>query len=384
MACGAVRAGALAVCALCAPIADTAEAQQNSTRTVAQVERDRRAADARATDLRRQAEAARRDLAALDQRLVEASARRAEAEAAAALAAQRLSETETAASSAAEHYRRQRAAYERALIAAAFASRRVEPRAVRATILARAAAPAYRQSMNSAARARDENVRLAESIAQERTILTDAQDAIDAERAGIVTLAESRRTQQNALARQASEADRRARQFASEARTLRELTERLAANRPRNSSSARNSSSGAVLPASWLAPAPGQIVRAYGSSVAGGPAQQGTALRTGARAQIVAPAAGEVAYAGAFRSYGQVLILNVEGGYALVFTGLETLRARTGETVQAGQTIGQMADSNTTAPELYVEVRRNGQPVDPARWLSARGLTTASSGGGAG
>jgi septal ring factor EnvC (AmiA/AmiB activator) len=102
-------------------------------------------------------------------------------------------------------------------------------------------------------------------------------------------------------------------------------------------------------------------------------------VRTRPGAQVVAPASGEVAYAGLFRSYGQVLILNVDGGYAVVLTGLDTINARVGERVRAGQPVGEMSANVTAAPELYVEVRRNGQPVDPGRWLTARGLAADQS-----
>jgi septal ring factor EnvC (AmiA/AmiB activator) len=90
---------------------------------------------------------------------------------------------------------------------------------------------------------------------------------------------------------------------------------------------------------------------------------------------VVSPAAGQVAYAGPFRSYGSVLILNLDGGYALVLTGLDAIGARVGDTVRAGQPIGEMPVTDTTAPELYVEVRRDGRPIDPGRWLTARGLS---------
>jgi septal ring factor EnvC (AmiA/AmiB activator) len=117
------------------------------------------------------------------------------------------------------------------------------------------------------------------------------------------------------------------------------------------------------------------VVRSFGAREAGGPASQGVALQTRASAQVSAPAAGRVAYAGQFRSYGQVLILNLDGGYVLVLTGLGDIHARVGDLVSAGQPVGEMPASDTPAPELYVEVRRNGQPVDPGRWLSARGLS---------
>ena len=168
-------------------------------------------------------------------------------------------------------------------------------------------------------------------------------------------------------------------QFAAEARSLRELAQRVAARAraaPRGADTA-----GAALPTTWLAPAEGQIARNFGASIAGGPPAQGVALQTRPRAQVVAPADGEVAYAGLFRGYGQVLILNLDNGYAVVLTGLDTLSARVGDNVRAGQPIGEMSASATPAPELYVEVRRDGQPVDPARWLRARGLASAQASG---
>jgi septal ring factor EnvC (AmiA/AmiB activator) len=69
------------------------------------------------------------------------------------------------------------------------------------------------------------------------------------------------------------------------------------------------------------------------------------------------------------------LILNLDGGYALVLTGVDTINVRVGETVRAGQAVGQMTAAAASAPDLYVEVRRGDQPVDPGRWLNARGLT---------
>src|SRR5262249_48297519 len=139
------------------------------------------------------------------------------------------------------------------------------------------------------------------------------------------------------------------------------------------------STGSAIIPASWSAPAEGRIVANYGAQIAGGPPAQGATVRTRPGAQVSAPASGQVAYAGPFRSYGQVLILNLDGGYALTLTGMDVVRARVGETVVAGQPLGEMAVSATSPPDLYVEVRRNGRTINPARWLSARGLAAAAS-----
>ncbi len=342
------------------------------TRTAAQAERDRRSETARAERLRNEAAAARREIAQLDARLVESGRRRGEAEAAATAAEERLAQLRVQISGDAQTQRQARRAFESALIAAAFAERRAEPRAVRAGIFARAAAPAFanteRRSGQALALARaDES-----AVLLEQTILAEAQAAIDAERAELTTLTARRRAVQASLTRDAAAAERRARTLAAEARNLRELAQQAAARATRRPGAGGTG----VIPAAWVAPAEGRVVAAYGArDTAGAPPAQGARLRTRAGAQVVSPGAGEVTYSGPFRSYGQVLILNLDGGYALVLTGLENVRVRVGDTVRSSQPIGEMPISDMTAPELYVEVRRDGRPIDPGRWLTARGLT---------
>ncbi len=375
MARGAKRARVLVACAagaLASFVAlGMAEAQTN--RTATQAERDRRAETARAERLRNQAAEIRREVNALDGRLAESARRRAEAEAAAAAAELRLVELQSQIDSETLRQRRARDAFEAALMTAAFAERRAEPRVVRAGIFAAAAAPSLRReerrSVNAAAIARHAEAQ----VAEERIVLAEAQVAIDAERAELAALMTRRRAAQAQLANDAVAAERRARTFAAEARTLRDLAQRVQQASTRRTSPAPGPS---VIPAAWGVPAQGRVVRAYGARDGQGPAAQGVTLSTRAGAQVLAPAAAEVAYADAFRGYGNVLILNLDGGYVLVLTGLETIRARVGETVRAGQPVGDMPASGATtdiaAPELYVEVRRNGEPVDPGRWLSGR------------
>jgi murein hydrolase activator len=368
MARGVWRARARAACVAGALAAFLGTADAQTSRTAAQAERDRRTEAARAERLRGQAEAARREVRALDFRLVASGQRRAEAEAAATLAEERLALLQEQLHVLTARQRTARTALESALIAAAFSQRRIEPHAVRAGIFARAAATEFSAAERSSAAALEETRRLEASVVEERGILADAQAAIDAERAELVALAARRRAAQTQLANDAVAAERRARALAAEARNLRELAQRAAAT------SRRPGVGSGVVPAAWLAPAQGSITRAYGAREGQGPAAQGVTLHTRTAAQVVSPAAGEVAYAGLFRSYGQVLILNLDGGYVLVLTGLETITVQAGETVSAGQPIGEMPSSDTSAPELYVEVRREGRTIDPGRWLAARGL----------
>lgn len=368
MARGAKRARVLVACAAGAFAAFLGSADAQTTRTAAQADRERRAETARAERLRAQAIAARREVQVLDARLVASGQRRAEAEAAATAAEERLTQLQQQLQILTTERSRAMHSLESALIAAAFAQRRVDTRAVRAGIFARAASTEFSAAHRRTSTALQETQRLEAAVTEERQVLADAQAAIDAERAELVTLAARRRAAQTQLARDATAAERRARTLAQEARNLRELAQRAAAT-PR-----RPGAGSGVVPAAWLAPAQGSIARAYGAREGQGPAAQGVTLQTRSSAQVVAPAGGEVAYAGLFRSYGNVLILNLDGGYALVLTGLETITVQAGETVRAGQPIGEMPSSDTAAPELYVEVRREGRTIDPGRWLAARGL----------
>ncbi|HRP11816.1 MAG TPA: peptidoglycan DD-metalloendopeptidase family protein [Terricaulis sp.] len=369
-----MRACALVACAAGA-LAMLSTDVSAQTRTAAQAERDGRSETARATRLRNEANAARREIAALDARLVESGRRRTEAEAAASAAEARLAALRTQIVDDTAQQRRARRALEAALTQSALSQRNRDPQSVRAGIFARAAAPGFahaeRVSRQALAQARSDE----DAVLQEQAVLADAQAAIDSERAELVTLTARRRAVQATLVRDADAAERRARALAQEARNLRQLAQQAAARAVRRP----GAGAAGVIPTSWAAPAEGQIVAAFGArESAAAPAAQGARVRTRAGAQVVSPAAGEVTYAGPFRSYGQVLILNLDGGYALVLTGLDNVRVRVGDTVRSGQPIGEMPISDMTAPELYVEVRRDGRPIDPGRWLSARGLSAQS------
>jgi septal ring factor EnvC (AmiA/AmiB activator) len=372
----------LLLAASAAALAPLAQAQPRAE--LSRVERQRAEASAQATRLQREARTAQREVTALTARAAEARRRKAELDAAKAETEARLAALHEQEESETELLAKDRRNLENLLIAAAFAERRGDRASVQTRMFAGAAAPLVtwrvRASRTAIASARQEQ----DLAAAERITLAQSALMASAEAEGAQIRLAQQRAVHAALRADAAEAQARARQVAREARTLRELASRV--TQPRRSTpgagagSATASAATVALPTNWLAPTQGRIVRGFGSREGAGPVAQGATLRASAGAAVVAPAAGEIAYAGVFRSYGQVLILNLDNGYALVLTGMDTLRARTGERVAAGQTIGAMSSSDTPAPELYVEVRRNGQPVNPARWLTARGITLASAG----
>ncbi len=82
-------------------------------------------------------------------------------------------------------------------------------------------------------------------------------------------------------------------------------------------------------------------------------------------------------FAAPFRSYGLLLIVDCGGGYHTVLAGFERLDVKVGQSVAAGEPVGVMPNWEPGAagdrPALYLELRRDGQPVNPAPWLRAKG-----------
>ena len=136
-------------------------------------------------------------------------------------------------------------------------------------------------------------------------------------------------------------------------------------------------------PGPLFAPVAGAVVRGWGERTDAGPSG-GVVVRPPPGARVTAPCAGRAAFAGPFRSYGMLLILDCGGGYHFVLSGFERLDVLVGMAVLAGEPVGVMpgvpsgGSVGTTArggarPTLYIELRRNGVAVDPAPFLRAHG-----------
>ena len=122
-------------------------------------------------------------------------------------------------------------------------------------------------------------------------------------------------------------------------------------------------------------PAQGRRVKRFGDPDAAGSSLKGMSLQTRGEARITAPADGWVVYAGEFRSYGQLLIINTGGGYHVLLAGMSRIDVSLGQFVLAGEPIAVMGNSATPAqgqdssrPVLYVEFRKDGRPIDPDPW----------------
>jgi septal ring factor EnvC (AmiA/AmiB activator) len=118
-----------------------------------------------------------------------------------------------------------------------------------------------------------------------------------------------------------------------------------------------------------LMPVAGAVVRRFGDPLAGGGRSNGLTLAAAKGARAVSPAAGLVQYVGPVKGWDVIVILRLAGGYHLVLAGLERTSVQVGQSVAEGQPVGWATDDRQATSELYLEVREQGSPVDPAKWL---------------
>lgn len=127
-------------------------------------------------------------------------------------------------------------------------------------------------------------------------------------------------------------------------------------------------------------PVAGDLLRSYGDGDGTGHPARGITLASNPGAVVTAPADGTVVFAGAFRSYGQMVILNTGDGYHLVMTGMDKVNVQPGMFVFSGEPIATMGEKRvasaaalaleTDRPTLYIEFRKDGNPVDSKPWWS--------------
>ena len=132
-------------------------------------------------------------------------------------------------------------------------------------------------------------------------------------------------------------------------------------------------------------PANGTLAMAFGANDGRGGIAQGQSVLTRPEAQVLAPADGWVLYKGPYLNYGQIVILNTGGGYTALLAGLDSIMVEIGQFVQMGEPLGLMGSrtigrtvttsAGNAQPTLYIELRQNNEPFDPAGWWAANEQT---------
>jgi septal ring factor EnvC (AmiA/AmiB activator) len=277
---------------------------------------------------------------------------------------------------------------------------------VRSAILLGAVVPELREQTEILMADMAEMTRVKGSIAAERDRLMAAADEQMSEKQRLELLLAAKRALQ-AKSRAEMEAEqKRSEELAAKAGSLRELitqldrqaeAERSAADEQAMAEKAERERQEAIaalpennrtlvslpfdaLKGQLALPVTGKFAKRFGGHDDNGGVMQGDTLATQSAAIVTAPADGSVLYAGPFRSYGQLLILDAGNGYHVVLAGLDRINIGRGQTVLAGEPIGAMGEARVAStsaktvangPELYVEFRKDGKPVDPGPWWAA-------------
>lgn len=286
---------------------------------------------------------------------------------------------------------------------------------LRTAMLLGAVVPELRGRAEKIAGELGELVSLRKSIAAERDQLATDRDKVRSDQTRLTALVDERQRQQSsrekdldaensraiALSRQVGdlqgliakmEQDLQSAAKAAEkaAEAARQAEAKAAANAAANikpgpgafKDRSRTTPAIAFASAKGLLPLPvnGNKIRDFGGSDGVGGVQKGISLASKPGAQVTTPCDGWVVYAGPFRSYGQLLILNAGGGYHVLIAGMERISVNIGQFVLTGEPVATMGSTsqvasilatNASQPVLYVEFRKDGTPIDPGPWWAA-------------
>jgi len=278
-------------------------------------------------------------------------------------------------------------------------------RSVRSAIVLGAILPEMRERAEKLAGELSELIRLRANIASERTRLSTEVAGLAAERQRMAALVDERQRAQAEAEKSLTAERQTAAEMARQIDNLKDLVARLeqgveSANRAARAAEkatedqkgesrpdfAALKDPGRLTPAIAFASARGHLpmpvngvkIRNFGATDRFGGTERGISIATRPGAQVTSPSDGWVVYAGPFRSYGQLLILNAGGGYHIVLAGMERISVDIGQFVLTGEPVAVMGSGaaqvaatvpvGTSQPVLYVEFRKDGTPVDPGPW----------------
>lgn len=139
-----------------------------------------------------------------------------------------------------------------------------------------------------------------------------------------------------------------------------EQSEVVAVASPSPSPAASRPAGGFQLPVS------GRTIAGFGALDEGGTASAGLSLSPRDGAQIVAPSGGRVAFAGAYRGYGRIVIIEHPGGWTSLVTGLARIDVEVGDLLLGGSPLGVAGFGGAV---VTLELRRNGEPVNPLDYV---------------
>ncbi|MCK1406755.1 peptidoglycan DD-metalloendopeptidase family protein [Bradyrhizobium sp. 76] len=237
---------------------------------------------------------------------------------------------------------------------------------------------------------RNDQTRLAALVDERQRQQASREKDLDAENARAVALSRQVGDLQGLIAKMEQDLQSAAKAAEKAAEAARQAEAKAAANAAASAKTgpgafkdrSRTTPAMAFAAAKGLLPLPvnGNKIRDFGGSDGLGGVQKGISLATRPGSQVTTPCDGWVVYAGPFRSYGQLLILNAGGGYHVLIAGMERISVNIGQFVLTGEPVATMGSTsqvasilatNASQPVLYVEFRKDGTPIDPGPWWAA-------------
>ena len=288
--------------------------------------------------------------------------------------------------------------------------------AIRTSMLLGAVVPELRGEAETLAGDLAELVRVRGLIASDRETLRKDLAGWAAERQRLDALVAARRTRQVQIESDLTQERRKSTELGTQAKTLKDLVDRMegelstarraaddaraAEEREQRKTQEKFAAAGARDPAKLAPkvkfadargdlprPVSGSLVRGFGQPDGQNGTTRGISLRTRPKAVVSAPADGWVSFAGPFRSYGRLLIINAGDGYYLLLAGMDQINVEVGQFVLAGEPVAAMGegggpavaqagalpaasqrDDDRNDPVLYVEFRKDGGSIDPEPW----------------
>jgi murein hydrolase activator len=402
-----------------APPAATDKDRADKETELRGVEDTLRASEEQRRAIETEIESVRADRAQLAAALIETTAKVQDAERAAAAAGDKLASLNTAADELSRSLESRRAVIADVLAALQRMGSNPPPailvkpddmsEAVRAATVMGEVIPELKSQTESVRRDLDALARTRESIAKEHDELTQRSQALAVDKMRLAALIEAR--QQSLASAQDALGSQRLREaeLAKQATSLRDLIAKLnnqnaaahateaaaAAEVEARARAGRSADSERLKPQIAFGdargqvplPAVGAILKSFGSPDGLGGTERGVSLATPAGATVSAPVDGAVLFAGPYRSYGQLLIMDAGGGYYVLLAGMDRINVGSGEFVLAGEPIGVMGDGSVrmaaaaavgaARPVLYIELRKDGTAIDPGPWWAKADIEKA-------
>ena len=161
--------------------------------------------------------------------------------------------------------------------------------------------------------------------------------------------------------------------LAKEAKSLKDLLASIEKEQQKKRAKAKTTTRGfgtgafARARGSLPLPAQGRITQNFGDTTGASQSHaKGMVVTTRKLAQVAAPFDGTVLFAGPFQNYGKLVIIDHGDNYLTVLAGMDTITTSVGSQLLTGEPIGKMGASYTS---LYIEVRQNGQAINPRPWF---------------